>query len=211
MSKKYSNVIRFGDYDTFYSVLEEALKETKLRNFILNDSIENFIYLKFLFENVNDIKVFVEDFDYLSDIYNKTVNCGDYKKCEKRRQVIEDFWESFKRYASNDKNHLQIVYKEYKGTNSLFTFEQLDEILSKDNSVIQQNVLRHDLSIVEGLNFFILVPKFKMVLTVQKLGDETFHVCQFYNDGLFKNAEEIYASFLNLSEEKSNKKQNDGE
>ena len=76
MSKKYSNVIRFGDYDTFYSVLEEASKETKLRNFILNDSIENFIYLKFLFENVNDIKVFVEDFDYLSDIYNKTVKIG---------------------------------------------------------------------------------------------------------------------------------------
>lgn len=205
MNKKYSNVIRLGEYDTFYSVLEETSKETKLRNFILNDSIENFIYLKFLFENVNDIKVFVEDFDYLSDIYNKTINCGDFKTSEKRQHVMEDFWESFQRYASNPKNHLQIVYKQYKGTNSLSMFGQLEDIFEKDNTVIQQNVLRHDLSIVEGLNFFILVPKFKMVLTVQKLGDETFHVCQFYNEGLFKNAEEIYASFLNLSEEKSNK------
>lgn len=33
MNKKYSNVIRLGEYDTFYSVLEEASKETKLRNF----------------------------------------------------------------------------------------------------------------------------------------------------------------------------------
>lgn len=57
------NKIREGNFETFYTVLEEASKKASSSNFILNDLMEVFIYLTFLFDNVNEIFIFSEDFN----------------------------------------------------------------------------------------------------------------------------------------------------
>ena len=65
------NKIREGNFESFYTVLEEASKKASLSNFILNDLIEVFVYFTFLLDNVNEIFIFSKDFKYLSDVYQK--------------------------------------------------------------------------------------------------------------------------------------------
>lgn len=197
------NILRRGNFDTFYSVLVEASKKKKYSNFILDDSIENFVYFKFLFDKVDDIKVFVEDVNYLVDIYQRVISCKEFNEDAKRKQALDDFWQSFANFTSNGEKHLQLIYKDATGIVDFGKFKELKEILSESNTTIQISTLQHDLSIVEGLNFFILAPKFNMVLTIQEIDEETVHVCQFYNAALYNTANEIYESFLRLSSKKS--------
>ena len=44
------NKIREGNFETFYTVLEEASQKASFSNFILNDLIEVFVYFTFLFD-----------------------------------------------------------------------------------------------------------------------------------------------------------------
>ena len=69
--ERHDDKLKYGNFDTFYAALVDSSKKDEPNNFILNDPIENFIYLKFLFDNVDEIDIFVENLDYLLDTYNK--------------------------------------------------------------------------------------------------------------------------------------------
>lgn len=200
--ERHDDKLKYGNFDTCYAALVDSSKKDEPNNFILNDPIENFIYLKFLFDNVNEIDIFVENLDYLIDTYNKAEVLveGD----DKRKQVLHDFWKSFESYMSKKQNSLQFIYKNSGGTDNFKEQDRINKILLDTKSVsdVQLYVLRDDLSIVEGLNFFLLVPKYSMVLTVQKMGDETFHVCYFHNEELYKSVKDIFGTFVKLSARK---------
>ena len=175
------NKIREGNFETFYTVLEEASKKASSSNFILNDLIEVFIYLTFLFDNVNEIFIFSEDLKYLSDIYQKAK-----ESCvmdPKRKAKLDDFWKSFDKFVKKEKGIIQFLYKNDKAEEALEKSEKIKVFLDEKQGKITFNLkqLNPNLSLVEGLNFFILVPQYDMLYTTQEINGKTWNACYFKN------------------------------
>lgn len=195
------NKIREGNFETFYTVLEEASKKASSSNFILNDLIEVFIYLTFLFDNVNEIFIFSEDLKYLSDIYQKAK-----KSCvmdPKRKAKLDDFWKSFDKFVKKEKGIIQFLYKNDKAEEALEKSEKIKVFFEEKQGKITFNLkqLNPNLSLVEGLNFFILVPQYDMLYTTQEINGKTWNACYFKNKELYDNAKNIFDNFLKLSKE----------
>lgn len=193
------NKIREGNFETFYTVLEEASKKASSSNFILNDLIEVFIYLTFLFDNVNEIFIFSEDLKYLSDIYQKAK-----ESCvmdPKRKAKLDDFWKSFDKFVKKEKGIIQFLYKNDKAEEALEKSEKIKVFLDDKQGKITFNLkqLNPNLSLVEGLNFFILVPQYDMLYTTQEINGKTWNACYFKNKELYDNAKDIFDNFLKLS------------
>ena len=132
------NKIREGNFETFYTVLEEASKKASSSNFILNDLIEVFIYLAFLFDNVNEIFIFSEDLKYLSDIYQKAK-----ESCvmdPKRKAKLDDFWKSFDKFVKNEKGIIQFLYKNDKAEEALEKSEKIKVFLDEKQGKITFNL-----------------------------------------------------------------------
>ena len=202
------NKIREGNFDTFYTVLEEASKKASSSNFILNDLIEVFIYLTFLFDNVNEIFIFSEDLKYLSDIYQKAK-----ESCvmdPKRKAKLDDFWKSFDKFVKKEKGIIQFLYKNDKAEEALEKSEKIKVFLDDNQGKITFNLkqLNPNLSLVEGLNFFILVPQYDMLYTTQEINGKTWNACYFKNKELYDNAKDIFDNFLKLSKETIQQKAN---
>lgn len=202
------NKIREGNFETFYSVLEEASKKASSSNFILNDLIEVFIYLTFLFDNVNEIFIFSEDLKYLSDIYQKAK-----ESCvmdPKRKAKLDDFWKSFDKFVKKEKGIIQFLYKNDKAEEALEKSEKIKVFLDDKQGKITFNLkqLNPNLSLVEGLNFFILVPQYDMLYTTQEINGKTWNACYFKNKELYDNAKDIFDNFLKLSKETIQQKAN---
>lgn len=202
------NKIREGNFETFYTVLEEASKKASSSNFILNDLIEVFIYLTFLFDNVNEIFIFSEDLKYLSDIYQKAK-----ESCvmdPKRKAKLDDFWKSFDKFVKKEKGTIQFLYKNDKAEEALEKSEKIKVFLDDKQGKITFNLkqLNPNLSLVEGLNFFILVPQYDMLYTTQEINGKTWNACYFKNKELYDNAKDIFDNFLKLSKETIQQKAN---
>lgn len=202
------NKIREGNFETFYTVLEEASKKASSSNFILNDLIEVFIYLTFLFDNVNEIFIFSEDLKYLSDIYQKAK-----ESCvmdPKRKAKLDDFWKSFDKFVKKEKGIIQFLYKNDKAEEALEKSEKIKVFLDDKQGKITFNLkqLNPNLSLVEGLNFFILVPQYDMLYTTQEINGKTWNACYFKNKELYDNAKDIFDNFLILSKETIQQKAN---
>lgn len=202
------NKIREGNFETFYTVLEEASKKASSSNFILNDLIEVFIYLTFLFDNVNEIFIFSEDLKYLSDIYQKAK-----ESCvmdPKRKVKLDDFWKSFDKFVKKEKGIIQFLYKNDKAEEALEKSEKIKVFLDEKQGKITFNLkqLNPNLSLVEGLNFFILVPQYDMLYTTQEINGKTWNACYFKNKELYDNAKDIFDNFLKLSKETIQQKAN---
>ncbi len=202
------NKIREGNFETFYTVLEEASKKASSSNFILNDLIEVFIYLTFLFDNVNEIFIFSEDLKYLSDIYQKAK-----ESCvmdPKRKAKLDDFWKSFDKFVKKEKGIIQFLYKNDKAEEALEKSEKIKVFLDDKQGKITFNLkqLNPNLSLVEGLNFFILVPQYDMLYTTQEINGKTWNACYFKNKELYDNAKDIFDNFLKLSKETIQQKAN---
>lgn len=202
------NKIREGNFETFYTVLEEASKKASSSNFILNDLIEVFIYLTFLFDNVNEIYIFSEDLKYLSDIYQKAK-----ESCimdPKRKAKLDDFWKSFDKFVKKEKGIIQFLYKDDKAEEALEKSEKIKVFLDEKQGKITFNLkqLNPNLSLVEGLNFFILVPQYDMLYTTQEINGKTWNACYFKNKELYDNAKDIFDNFLKLSKETIQQKAN---
>jgi hypothetical protein len=202
------NKIREGNFETFYTVLEEASKKASSSNFILNDLIEVFIYLTFLFDNVNEIFIFSEDLKYLSDIYQKAK-----ESCvmdPKRKAKLDDFWKSFDKFVKKEKGIIQFLYKNDKAEEALEKSEKIKVFLDDKQGKITFNLkqLNPNLSLVEGLNFFILVPQYDMLYTTQEINGKTWNACYFKNKELYDNAKDIFDNFLKLSKETIRQKAN---
>lgn len=202
------NKIREGNFETFYTVLEEASKKASSSNFILNDLIEVFIYLTFLFDNVNEIFIFSEDLKYLSDIYQKAKE--SCVKDPKRKAKLDDFWKSFDKFVKKEKGIIQFLYKNDKAEEALEKSEKIKVFLDKKQGKITFNLkqLNPNLSLVEGLNFFILVPQYDMLYTTQEINGKTWNACYFKNKELYDNAKDIFDNFLKLSKETIQQKAN---
>ena len=195
------NKIREGNFETFYTVLEEASKKASSSNFILNDLIEVFIYLTFLFDNVNEIFIFSEDLKYLSDIYQKAK-----ESCvmdPKRKAKLDDFWKSFDKFVKKEKGIIQFLYKNDKAEEALEKSEKIKVFLDEKQGKITFNLkqLNQNISLIEGLNFFILVPQYDMLYTTQEIHGKTWTACYFKNKELYDNAKDIFDNFLKLSKE----------
>ena len=202
------NKIREGNFETFYTVLEEASKKASSSNFILNDLIEVFIYLTFLFDNVNEIFIFSEELKYLSDIYQKAK-----ESCvmdPKRKAKLDDFWKSFDKFVKKEKGIIQFLYKNDKADEALEKSEKIKVFLDDKQGKITFNLkqLNPNLSLVEGLNFFILVPQYDMLYTTQEINGKTWNACYFKNKELYDNAKDIFDNFLKLSKETIQQKAN---
>ena len=202
------NKIREGNFETFYTVLEEASKKASSSNFILNDLIEVFIYLTFLFDNVNEIFIFSEDLKYLSDIYQKAK-----ESCvmdPKRKAKLDDFWKSFDKFVKKEKGIIQFLYKNDKAEEALEKSEKIKVFLDEKHGKITFNLKLStpNLSWVEGLNFFILVPQYDMLYTTQETNGKTWNACYFKNKELYDNAKDIFDNFLKLSKETIQQKAN---
>lgn len=202
------NKIKEGNFETFYTVLEEASKKASSSNFILNDLIEVFIYLTFLFDNVNEIFIFSEDLKYLSDIYQKAK-----ESCvmdPKRKAKLDDFWKSFDKFVKKEKGIIQFLYKNDKAEEALEKSEKIKVFLDDKQGKITFNLkqLNPNLSLVEGLNFFILVPQYDMLYTTQEINGKTWNACYFKNKELYDNAKDIFDNFLKLSKETIQQKAN---
>lgn len=202
------NKIREGNFETFYTVLEDASKKASSSNFILNDLIEVFIYLTFLFDNVNEIFIFSEDLKYLSDIYQKAK-----ESCvmdPKRKAKLDDFWKSFDKFVKKEKGIIQFLYKNDKAEEALEKSEKIKVFLDEKQGKITFNLkqLNPNLSLVEGLNFFILVPQYDMLYTTQEINGKTWNACYFKNKELYDNAKDIFDNFLKLSKETIQQKAN---
>lgn len=202
------NKIREGNFETFYTVLEEASKKASSSNFILNDLIEVFIYLTFLFDNVNEIFIFSEDLKYLSDIYQKAKE--SCVKDPKRKAKLDDFWKSFDKFVKKEKGIIQFLYKNDKAEEALEKSEKIKVFLDEKQGKITFNLkqLNPNLSLVEGLNFFILVPQYDMLYTTQEINGKTWNACYFKNKELYDNAKDIFDNFLKLSKETIQQKAN---
>lgn len=195
------NKIREGNFETFYNVLEEASKKASLSNFILNDLIEVFVYFTFLLDNVNEIFIFSKDFKYLSDVYQKAKeSCA---KDSKRKAKLDEFWESFDNFVKKENGIIQFLYKNDKDEEALEKSEKLKVFLEEQQGKITFDLkqLNPNLSLVEGLNFFILVPQYDMLYTTQEINGETWNACYFKNKELYDNAKDIFDKFLKLSKE----------
>ena len=83
------NKIREGSFETFYAALEDASKKASSSNFILNDLIEVFVYLTFLFDKVDEIFIFCEDLKYLSNVYQKAEDSSAMNP--RRKEKLNDF------------------------------------------------------------------------------------------------------------------------
>ena len=202
------NKIREGNFETFYTVLEEASKKASSSNFILNDLIEVFIYLTFLFDNVNEIFIFSEDLKYLSDIYQKAK-----ESCvmdPKRKAKLDDFWKSFDKFVKKEKGIIQFLYKNDRAEEALEKSEKIKVFLDEKQGKITFNLkqLNPNLSLVEGLNFFILVPQYDMLYTTQEINGKTWNACYYKNKELYDNAKDIFDNFLKLSKETIQQKAN---
>ena len=195
------NKIREGNFETFYTVLEEASQKASSSNFILNDLIEVFIYLTFLFDNVNEIFIFSKDFKYLSDVYQKAKE--NYVMDPKRNAKLDDFWKSFCKFVKKKNGIIQFLYKNDKDEEAFEKSEKLKVFLEKQQGKITFDLkqLNPNLSLVEGLNFFILVPQYDMLYTTQEINGETWNACYLKNKELYDNAKDIFDNFLKLSKE----------
>lgn len=186
----------------------KASKKASSSNFILNDLIEVFIYLTFLFDNVNEIFIFSEDLKYLSDIYQKAK-----ESCvmdPKRKAKLDDFWKSFDKFVKKEKGIIQFLYKNDKAEEALEKSEKIKVFLDDKQGKITFNLkqLNPNLSLVEGLNFFILVPQYDMLYTTQEINGKTWNACYFKNKELYDNAKDIFDNFLKLSKETIQQKAN---
>lgn len=195
------NKIREGNFETFYTALVEASKKASLSNFILNDLIEVFVYFTFLLDNVNEIFIFSKDFEYLSDVYQKAKEgCA---KDPKRKAKLDDFWKSFDQFVKKENGIIQFLYKNDKDEEALEKSEKLKVFLEEQQGKITFDLkqLNPNLSLVEGLNFFILVPQYDMLYTTQEINGETWNACYLKNKELYGNAKDIFDNFLKLSKE----------
>lgn len=195
------NKIREGNFDSFYTVLEEASKKASLSNFILNDLIEVFVYFTFLLDNVNEIFIFSKDFKYLSDVYQKAKE--SCVKDPKRKAKLDEFWKSFDKFVKKENGIIQFLYKNDKDEEALEKSEKLKVFLEEQQGkiIFDLKQLNPNLSLVEGLNFFILVPQYDMLYTTQEINGETWNACYLKNKELYDNAKDIFDNFLKLSKE----------
>ena len=195
------NKIREGNFESFYTVLEEASKKASLSNFILNDLIEVFVYFTFLLDNVNEIFIFSKDFKYLSDVYQKAKE--SCVKDPKRKAKLDEFWKSFDKFVKKENGIIQFLYKNDKDEEALEKSEKLKVFLEEQQGkiIFDLKQLNPNLSLVEGLNFFILVPQYDMLYTTQEINGETWNACYLKNKELYDNAKNIFDNFLKLSKE----------
>ena len=195
------NKIREGNFESFYTVLEEASKKASLSNFILNDLIEVFVYFTFLLDNVNEIFIFSKDFKYLFDVYQKAKE--SCVKDPKRKAKLDEFWKSFDKFVKKENGIIQFLYKNDKDEEALEKTEKLKVFLEEQQGKITFDLkqLNPNLSLVEGLNFFILVPQYDMLYTTQEINGETWNACYFKNKELYDSAKDIFDNFLKLSKE----------
>lgn len=195
------NKIREGNFESFYTVLEEASKKASLSNFILNDLIEVFVYFTFLLDNVNEIFIFSKDFNYLSDVYQKAKE--SCVKDPKRKAKLDEFWKSFDKFVKKENGIIQFLYKNDKDEEALEKSEKLKVFLEEQQGkiIFDLKQLNPNLSLVEGLNFFILVPQYDMLYTTQEINGETWNACYLKNKELYDNAKDIFDNFLKLSKE----------
>lgn len=195
------NKIREGNFESFYTVLEEASKKASLSNFILNDLIEVFVYFTFLLDNVNEIFIFSKDFKYLSDVYQKAKE--SCVKDTKRKAKLDEFWKSFDKFVKKENGIIQFLYKNDKDEEALEKSEKLKVFLEEQQGkiIFDLKQLNPNLSLVEGLNFFILVPQYDMLYTTQEINGETWNACYLKNKELYDNAKDIFDNFLKLSKE----------
>lgn len=195
------NKIREGNFESFYTVLEEASKKASLSNFILNDLIEVFVYFTFLLDNVNEIFIFSKDFKYLSDVYQKAKE--SCVKDPKRKAKLDEFWKSFDKFVKKENGIIQFLYKNDKDEEALEKSEKLKVFLEEQQGkiIFDLKQLNPNLSLVEGLNFFILVPQYDMLYTTQEINGETWNACYLKNKELYDNAKDIFDNFLKLSTE----------
>lgn len=195
------NKIREGNFESFYTVLEEASKKASLSNFILNDLIEVFVYFTFLLDNVNEIFIFSKDFKYLSDVYQKAKE--SCVKDPKRKAKLDEFWKSFDKFVKKENGIIQFLYKNDKDEEALEKSEKLKVFLEEQQGkiIFDLKQLNPNLSLVEGLNFFILVSQYDMLYTTQEINGETWNACYLKNKELYDNAKDIFDNFLKLSKE----------
>lgn len=195
------NKIRECNFETFYTALVETSKKASLSNFILNDLIEVFVYFTFLLDDVNEIFIFSKDFKYLSDVYQKAKEC--FAKDPKRKAKLDEFWKSFDKFVKKENGIIQFLYKNDKDEEALEKSEKLKVFLEEQQGKITFNLkqLNPNLSLVEGLNFFILVPQYDMLYTTQEINGETWNACYLKNKELYDNAKDIFDNFLKLSKE----------
>lgn len=195
------NKIKEGNFESFYTVLEEASKKASLSNFILNDLIEVFVYFTFLLDNVNEIFIFSKDFKYLSDVYQKAKE--SCVKDPKRKAKLDEFWKSFDKFVKKENGIIQFLYKNDKDEEALEKSEKLKVFLEEQQGkiIFDLKQLNPNLSLVEGLNFFILVPQYDMLYTTQEINGETWNACYLKNKELYDNAKDIFDNFLKLSKE----------
>lgn len=195
------NKIREGNFETFYTVLEEASQKASFSNFILNDLIEVFVYFTFLFDNVNEIFIFSKDLEYLSDVYQKAKE--SCVKDPKRKEKLDDFWKSIDKFVKKENGIIQFLYKNDKDVEALDKSEKIKVFLKEKQGKItfELKQLNPNLSLIEGLNFFILVPQYDMLYTTQEINGETWNACYFKNKELYDNAKDTFDNFLKLSKE----------
>lgn len=163
--------------------------------------IEVFVYFTFLLDNVNEIFIFSKDFKYLSDVYQKAKE--SCVKDPKRKAKLDEFWKSFDKFVKKENGIIQFLYKNDKDEEALEKSEKLKVFLEEQQGkiIFDLKQLNPNLSLVEGLNFFILVPQYDMLYTTQEINGETWNACYLKNKELYDNAKDIFDNFLKLSKE----------
>ena len=78
------------------------------------------------------------------------------------------------------------MYKNDKAEEALEKSEKIKVFLDDKQGKITFNLkqLNPNLSLVEGLNFFILVPQYDMLYTTQEINGKTWNACYFKNKEL---------------------------
>lgn len=196
--------IREGGFDSFYSALVEASRKDRPSNFLLNELVEVFIYFKFLFDNVNDILIFTETLDFLPSVYVKAKRECIENNQLKQQEKLQEFWNSLEAFVNNENNKIQVVYREYNEKDIVSKSQHLKSILSiaASKQTIQIRQLNPELSLIQGMSFFILVPQYDMVYTSQEVDAKTWNACYFKNKEMYNSAKGLYDCFLELSEAK---------
>ena len=196
------SIIRKGKFGTFYSALKRASGKKTSSNFILNDLIEVFVYFKFLFDQVDEICVFTKSLDYLPSIYDNAI--AKYKDVTSDQyKVLQNCGHSLENFIENENNSIKVIFMNdmNKGIAKSDYLEKIINIVLSKNTM-QFRQLSPELSFVEGMDFFILVPQYNMVYTAQEIDDKKWNVCYFRNNALYENAKEIFRCFSKLSEAK---------
>lgn len=193
------NKIREGNFETFYTVLEDASKKASSSIFILDDLIEVFVYLTFLFDNVDEIFIFCEDLKYLSNVYQKAEESSATNPS--RKEKLEDFEKSFENFIKKENGIIQFLYKNKMDEETLEKSKKIKVFIGEKQGKITFDLtqLNPNLSLVEGLSFFILVPQYDMLYTTQEINGETWNACYFKNKELYDSAKDIFDDFLKLS------------